>query len=1251
MRHKNSSWLCILTTSVPRFTNSVLYVGNGLPPRPSSPPARAAFPFPFPNHQPQQRVERSIKDVNEAKASRRAEIERRCSELDPPLPAAVLTHMESFLAAMQIPKVLTEGDWEVLKPRLLAQREIAERRENERLMQYQLLQTKAEERRQQEAQLKEAKETLDREWEDVQKPIRDRLGSYADEIIAGDKWPGGEAVTKDKCAKFAAEVLLHVRRRFYDDIEAEDRLAIAAGNSIAQDPPNAPPKRKIILENMKWVFDTKVKPLTEQYQKELFLCNGCENNNKYYGFEGVVQHYAAKHTSVLSMGSVVVHWRAEWPDNPPFNPDPSAGKYSYYGAPTPGMAAVPTASGIPMSQAGTYIPGTEYVPSMYSQPSPGPYGRPAYQAQYTSYGSEPYKPASPDLYSGPYPPPQQPYQAPHQNTYGYAQGTNFGITHVPYGNFPGQYQHPQPHIYGSPYPGQVYPAPMPMSEAMPTPTFATTQYVPQPQPPYQPFPPQVQPIPVTNAPLSGPPVGFHQIQQDELAKNAREIWDGTSGIKDLPGSVRTFVIIQHVVLRFKDRYTNEPNLGLFTDGLNNHAGMRPLRTINGLTCKACATGIGEPSAFHPQPPHGEKKTYTLPGLLSHFQAVHIERAKPAVVPQDGIETPRLDWKSDMIELPESDLMRDLIHSPGMDDSKLQLIAQAVKGVFPSPLPKVVSAFHPGPVPIVKDDVHTTPSKILASVSSLPPRPVSPYRGDSRPASQPHRRSPSPKRGLEVAVDGFGRFVDSPMYEPALPEPPGDDEYDPHNPAPVPPVAETYGRPDHRRLHQKRSPLTSEFSDKPFDGAPHSREYESRPASALPDSDYHRYRQGPSELHHTYGASEPQRVKSPARIVSRDVSDYEYDPHRPIHSRQEFSTRSRPVDDYSKPAPVIGSEDGEVTASIKREDDNRVPKDSTNEMTDAERFLNNFVPGSEVEDVRAKPADYSNPFVHREDNTGTNWTGAAAQERRIYAPVDVRESHAWKVDTNMSATAENSAHGTAHGTPTKLSASNGWSAHRKSPATTAEHSYEYRPEHPSDGLRPAAAERAIDQSPEYDPRLLRSSVPYLEPPRNSADHHARRPNSRFDRYEAQRQPSYRARSKSPQFREAAPVEATYHYRERSPPPRQPRQVYHASSPDALRDSQPIEESITYARIPSQGYQYVEEPRYVNVPYERRAPLQYIQVREPQSYYIERPVQREYVRYEGEYSEPQPQYYRVAAPRSSEIPERQNSLPRQYRYPPR
>jgi hypothetical protein len=48
-----------------------------------------------------------------------------------------------------------------------------------------------------------------------------------------------------------------------------------------------------------------------------------------------------------------------------------------------------------------------------------------------------------------------------------------------------------------------------------------------------------------------------------------------------------------------------------------------------------------------------------------------------------------------------------------------------------------------------------------------------------------------------------------------------------------------------------------------------------------------------------------------------------------------------------------------------------------------------------------------------------------------------------------------------------------------------------------------------------------------------------------------------------------------------------------------------------------------------------------------------VQREFVRYEGDFTE-QPiidrsgQYYRIAAPRSQEMPERQDSLPRHYRY---
>src|SRR6202022_414234 len=117
---------------------------------------------------------------------------------------------------------------------------------------------------------------------------------YAEEFIAG-VWKEGSTLTKEKCPQFPADVLLHVRNRFYSHIDEEGALARASGLPIQLDQPNAPPTRKLILENMKWLFDTKIKPLTEQHLKDLFLCNACENNPKFYGFEGVVQHYAAKH--------------------------------------------------------------------------------------------------------------------------------------------------------------------------------------------------------------------------------------------------------------------------------------------------------------------------------------------------------------------------------------------------------------------------------------------------------------------------------------------------------------------------------------------------------------------------------------------------------------------------------------------------------------------------------------------------------------------------------------------------------------------------------------------------------------------------------------------------------------------------------------------------------------------------------------------------------------------------------------------
>ena len=190
------------------------------------------------------------------------------------------------------------------------------------------------------------KETVDREWDKFQVPIHARIGGYADELIR-DGWQGGAKVTKENSPRFAAEVLLHVRKRFYNEIAKHEAALHVAGYEPKRVPPNEPSTQRLVLENMKWVCDTKIKPLTDS--KELFLCNGCENNQRLYSFESVLQHYAAKHTSALSNGNIVVNWRAEWPEHPPFNPEPDAAMSTFHSV-VPSLTTSP--SGPPTSPRG-----------------------------------------------------------------------------------------------------------------------------------------------------------------------------------------------------------------------------------------------------------------------------------------------------------------------------------------------------------------------------------------------------------------------------------------------------------------------------------------------------------------------------------------------------------------------------------------------------------------------------------------------------------------------------------------------------------------------------------------------------------------------------------------------------------------------------------------------------------------------------------------------------------------------------------
>lgn len=715
---------------------------------------RPAAPFSQP------RPERSIRDVNEAKAMRKAEIERRCGEMDPPLHTDVLSHMNSFQAAIQIIQPLTDHAWEVLKPRLLSEKPFAERKEEERIRQAELLEEEYKQRRQQEAQLRETKEALDREWDTNQAPVRNKIGILADEIIS-ENWSNGQSVSKDTAPKFAADVLMFVRERFYADVARENEAARAAGKQVKMDEPNEPPTRKLILENMKWLFDAKIKPLTENYQKELFLCNGCEGNFKFYGFEGVVQHYAAKHTSSLSMGSVVVHWRAEWPEHPPFNPNPSAAKAAYYKIPTPANASL-HGPGSSEQQAQAYYAAYGHA-GEYGNVGTSQYdsGQPPHSAFYAPQqnGPYPYTPAPgyPPYSQGPSPDHGQavPYPNPYANT---PHGYNYVAPQYPQQSPSYGYSYSQPPYVAYP-PGPEYPRP----GAYP-PDQGSQYYGAGAAPQSATFPPR--PVPLHP---SGLAPDVYQKQLDELAKQARDVWFGTSGIKDIPQSVRIFVVIHHVASRFAATFTNEPSLAMFIDGLDNHAKMRPVRSLNGLACKTCVTtGSGAGSGLHAfaQPPIADRRLFTLPHLLNHFRSSHVDDPYAVKEPHDVQEPSKPDWKRDMIELPESPLIADLINAPGMDDAKLNLVAAVFPHVFPNPLPRMGKGGNTGPLPTYKNDYGA--QKAAPRIPSVQSQQERSSQQTSRNGNRTYNETFSVLPAPSPGIQSNGAT--------------GEDEYDPHRPA-------------------------------------------------------------------------------------------------------------------------------------------------------------------------------------------------------------------------------------------------------------------------------------------------------------------------------------------------------------------------------------------------------------------------------------------------------------------------------------
>jgi hypothetical protein len=335
----------------------------------------------------------------------------------------------------------------------------------------------------------------------------------------------------------------------------------------------------------------------------------------------------------LSQGSIIVHWRAEWPEHPPFSPEARvtrappppfhgqvSGPFTLDSGPPPAGYGYPFMAGPPAPPA--YTPHAGFGPALYTDP-------------YHQAPPQPYQPQAPLPVHAP--PPGPPGYGPPQQ----------------YPPQPGSYPPYQPPV--GPYPnGAVDPAPVYNPLQGPNYTSGYTPFQASAAPPSYPTP--------------GPPVypDNYQTKLEDVARNSREVWQSLGNIKDLPGSVRVLATIHHLVRRFRSRFFETPPLSLFNDGLSDNKDMRPVRNVNGLVCKACHLGLGN------GPVEEDRKSFSLPQLTKHFQTKHIE-------PMQAYNAPPLDWVVDMVLLTDQTSLSTL--RSAMSEYQKSLVADALPNIF------------------------------------------------------------------------------------------------------------------------------------------------------------------------------------------------------------------------------------------------------------------------------------------------------------------------------------------------------------------------------------------------------------------------------------------------------------------------------------------------------------------------------------------------------------------------------------------
>ncbi|KAM0253938.1 hypothetical protein ACHAQJ_007061 [Trichoderma viride] len=231
--------------------------------------------------------------VEELKSQRRADIEARVARLQPPIPPSVLSDLPSFQIALQKIEPFHDKEWKGLKSQLLAQYKKTRKKEKKSTSNTEVL-----EKHQSDSMTKDNKGLAHQSLHDTETLVRIRISTLTDQFMR-DHWGEGRRIKQKDCARFTIGVFAYVHKHF---------------NAEFSKPDAASSTRRLILDDMKWIFDNKIKLLINHFPQEFFLCSGC-SNPKLFGFHAVIQHYASKHVEKKLRNQ---HWRVEWTEKPPF---------------------------------------------------------------------------------------------------------------------------------------------------------------------------------------------------------------------------------------------------------------------------------------------------------------------------------------------------------------------------------------------------------------------------------------------------------------------------------------------------------------------------------------------------------------------------------------------------------------------------------------------------------------------------------------------------------------------------------------------------------------------------------------------------------------------------------------------------------------------------------------------------------------------------------------------------------------------